>query len=140
MTNNQLIYMLKKIFDTFDTLNYVYTSKIEDGIDNISKLYMSQNRNNQIISHKIENILPINISYVIITAKNIEIIKGKLEKLYEASTKNNIFIEISLLNNGFSYKVYDVYNDNKLIYTDKIIFKSFFNIIYYMIYLIKQRS
>jgi hypothetical protein len=132
--------MLKKIFDTFDTLNYVYTSKIEDGIDNISKLYMSQNRNNQIISHKIENILPINISYVIITAKNIEIIKGKLEKLYEASTKNNIFIEISLLNNGFSYKVYDVYNDNKLIYTDKIIFKSFFNIIYYMIYLIKQRS
>ena len=136
MTNNQLIFMLKRIFDTFDTSSFAYTHK-KDENDEIFKLYLSQNRDKQTISHKVEGILPIDISRIRVTSKNINIIKNKLDILYSDAVKHNIFVEIKLLDCGIRYKVYDIYN-NKLLYKDRIVLKSFFNIIYYVIYLIRQ--
>ena len=135
MNNKQLILNLKRIFDTFDLSNYVYTDKqSEDKL-----LYINQEKENNKISHKIEYIIPFRFTYIIISISKIKHIKERLENIYIDSVKPNIYVEILVIKGGYKFKVYDMFNKTKLLYIETIKFKQSFNLLLYMIHLISKK-
>ena len=75
-------------------------------------------------------------------AKNCFIIKEELLKLYLHVVKptSYIYIDLTMINNGFKYKVLDTSKNNEVLDKGKIVFKSNFSWLLYLIHLIGRKN
>jgi hypothetical protein len=137
MTNNELIIYLKQLFDRFEVTKFTYTKRESNG-----QFSVLQKRDRLISAEVVQ--LPFNwIHYAVITPKQLVNIKNQLTSLYNYTfvrgyDKDTLYIDISLINNGFSYKVINCTKQNKVIDKGKIVFKSTPSFIYYFIYLLSK--
>lgn len=133
MTNKDLVIYLKQLFDRFDNNKFVYGKK-----ESAYQFNLIQIRNGGIISSGVGQ-LPFSwIHYTVITPKHLVEIKRQLDSLYDYAFKRNLYIDITLVNNGFKYNIIDYTNKNKTVDKGKLIFKSTPSWIYYFIYMLGQ--